>query len=614
MKKKKTKHNNVYTVFFKKTLYILSLAIILKKIKMRIKLTLVIFLFCIISCSNESKHKTSAYFETDPYIETISKSQYFSVSLTEDKQITGQKGVIISLRKNSFINSKKNIVSDVTIELIEMLSIPDMLLSNMTTYSNGKLLETDGMVFINAFDKNGNTLNINPKAPIYVEIPTNKNKSGMMVYDGIRDKNGNMNWSNPKPMKNYLKTVPLGSLNFLPKNYENNLSRIYPFKEITKKFQDSIYFNTPIDTCRYLNVELSKQFGIEMYVECGVLPYRVKAIKQPEFQESFIATKAFERRLKAMRKYCKCSIFDTYVNNLDMNLYEIDSIIASKIKHLLEDELTDDISDNVINEFEVFAKERLLNVNMDDVHFQNLKQFYKNKEKQYKEEFLKLKKQLSETQEDNKAKITELTSQFMKIAKKRESLRMPKYGFITTSLGWKNIDRGIQEKNWMYKNIEINYNNEMTLESVHIYALFNSKKVVTRLIENNQNGNFGFNPDIEAIQIPKKENIVIVAIGSKGDNYFFSENLVFSGVDDNSKMNSKIILKETTLKEIKIKLSKINSIYEDADLINDIEINNKLAIAKAAYQKGQTNKKNLIKMACECQESQEEEGINLYME
>jgi hypothetical protein len=158
-------------------------------------LSLLIGFILILSCNNNKPSttvvKTSKISESDPFKETMVESQFFEINAKEDNVVEGKNGTVVVFPKGCFLDSDSNVVEDgVKIELAEALEMKDMILSNLNTTSDGKLLESDGMIYINAFDKDGNQLTISKDNPIHIEIPTKKKIAGMMAFKGIRDKMG----------------------------------------------------------------------------------------------------------------------------------------------------------------------------------------------------------------------------------------------------------------------------------------------------------------------------------------------------------------------------------------------------------------------------------------
>ena len=93
--------------------------------------------------------------------------------------------------------------------------------------------------------QNGKQLKVNPLIPIHVEIPTLNKKNDMMVYKGIRDSVGNINWVNPKPLSNFLIPLDIFSLDFLPIGFREEVEKGLPFgtfEEPTDEIIDSLYY------------------------------------------------------------------------------------------------------------------------------------------------------------------------------------------------------------------------------------------------------------------------------------------------------------------------------------------------------------------------------------
>ena len=221
---------------------------------MRNKLLIIfsISLLLLVSCNKVTKKQNSlkASLE-DPFLNSITESQYFEIDTKKDHIVEGQKGTLLILPKGCFIDKNGlTVTKNITVELVESLDLEEMILSNLTTTSNGQLLETDGMIYISA-KANGEELNINKEIPIHIEIPTSKRKEGMMAYKGIRDEQGNMNWVEPQKIDNYLIPVDMKLLDFFPEGFEDAVKQGMPFKNYNKanpKLVDSLYYSLSIQT------------------------------------------------------------------------------------------------------------------------------------------------------------------------------------------------------------------------------------------------------------------------------------------------------------------------------------------------------------------------------
>ena len=74
-----------------------------------------------------------------PFKETIVPSQFFEIKGDKDNVLEGEQGTVMVFPKGCFLNTKGEIVEEnISIELAEAFSLTDILLSNLTTTSNGK--------------------------------------------------------------------------------------------------------------------------------------------------------------------------------------------------------------------------------------------------------------------------------------------------------------------------------------------------------------------------------------------------------------------------------------------------------------------------------------------
>jgi hypothetical protein len=139
--------------------------------------------------------KAAGKLLADFYLKNDKKPQFFLINNTKDTTIVCAEKTKITIRANSFVNSKsKNAVTDkIKISVKEYYKISDILLGRLSTTSNGKLLETGGMLDVNAFSENEKCELKSGKA-IEIAFPTKKEKEGMQLFSG-NWKNGQINWA-----------------------------------------------------------------------------------------------------------------------------------------------------------------------------------------------------------------------------------------------------------------------------------------------------------------------------------------------------------------------------------------------------------------------------------
>ncbi|MFT5513752.1 MAG: hypothetical protein ACI8SE_002161 [Bacteroidia bacterium] len=520
----------------------------MKKLLTKI-LGLSILAFTLMQCtSNNSEYNSTPKFHpNDPFQETIVPSQNFEIDTKGDNVIEGKNGTIVVIPKECFMNSNGETVSGkVKIELAEALSLDQMLFSNLTTTANDKLLETDGMIYINA-SANGEQLTVDNNNPIYIEIPTTKRKSGMMAYKGVRDENGNMDWTDPKELEKILVTVDLNLLNFLPQGFEAEVIRGLPFKDhqiATKHLLDSLYYSLSLSNGNevvegfigtdynepYYNKNkevIDGKYTDKSYVTgetdeftridstateqplCGIDPAIIKVIKSEKFQNTLIATREFEIRLQTLFKVCRNDILEIYIKNLDKDLWEIDSIAASTLgEHILA------------SEFRNYSGQKLTNVKEANKFTQLLQGYYDRQLKLVRASLESVKeKALKELQ--NKNDIAEkIATEYKGLLRKREKYRMETYRFEWSETGWINIDRGPNPKDWGPQRLEMIVQDGDSFDRVHTYVVYTSIKSLYRL---NSSDNVLFyvgNDQKKKMLMPKRRLAVAISIAYRSDKPF----------------------------------------------------------------------------------------------
>ncbi|WP_420603742.1 hypothetical protein [Flagellimonas sp.] len=570
--------------------------------KLRKLLLCLLASFTLTGCFQTNISSVIKCSKDDPYEKSIVKSQFFNISGNIDNIIEGEEGTLVIFPKGCFIRSNGSpVIENVEIELAEALSLDQILLSNLTTTSNGKPLETDGMIYLNATTEN-KQLSINPEIPIYVEIPTDEVKSGMMVYKGIRDESGNMNWVQPKKLENSLVAIDIFSLNLLPRGFEEEVEKGLPFRDFrqaTPQVIDSLYYygnayiNDVIEKKRLSATEnegfyysiltsdevdsmvpeseesdilINNDIQDTLYATYGVDPLKIKALKSEKFQNTLIATREFEKRLQVMFKICRPDILDIYINNLDKNLWELDSLAATILK-----------GDKHEDAFLGFSKERKTKIRGADKNVQILSKYYKQRLKQIKTESRKIFEELEQSRKIEEKKKQKIREAYREILKKREKHRMETYGFQQTELGWLNIDRGAGEKDWESQRLEVLVKNGDFYDRVHTYIFYKSIKSLFRLNSLDSKTFFVGNENSREMLIPKRKPAVIASIAYLDDEVYSS----FFEFETNSTKEIEINLNKTEKKKLDEILGEFdtngveNSISSDLEFMEQLSMNRK---------------------------------------
>ena len=135
--------------------------------------------------------------------------QHYQIDNSKDTTLIAARSGVFKFEKGSF--DEDGIID---IEIKEAYSPIEMLYAGLTTESNGRLLESGGMFYINAKSK-GKQLKL--QKSINVSIPTNYINNEMHVFKGEEKENGKINWVDPQSINDSIKkadSLALGKIIF----------------------------------------------------------------------------------------------------------------------------------------------------------------------------------------------------------------------------------------------------------------------------------------------------------------------------------------------------------------------------------------------------------------
>ncbi len=128
-------------------------------------------------------------------LKTTVPSTFHDVKSTEPVTLSGRQGTIVNIPASAFVNANGIPVTGlVQIEMKEVFTRSEMLLSNLPTISNGKLLESGGVVYLDAKTMDGEEVSVAPGKSISIQFPSGPPAAGMQAFAGNYDAAGNMNW------------------------------------------------------------------------------------------------------------------------------------------------------------------------------------------------------------------------------------------------------------------------------------------------------------------------------------------------------------------------------------------------------------------------------------
>lgn len=127
--------------------------------------------------------------------QTIVPSKFFPVDGAKGGTLIGDRGTKVIIPENAFVDLKGNpVTGKVDFEFKEIIDKSDIVLSNVPTMANGELLESKGVVFLDAKSE-GQPLRIAPDKTIEVEFVNGSKEEGMQGFSGAYDRSGRMNWT-----------------------------------------------------------------------------------------------------------------------------------------------------------------------------------------------------------------------------------------------------------------------------------------------------------------------------------------------------------------------------------------------------------------------------------
>jgi hypothetical protein len=416
-------------------------------------------------------------------------TQLFSIDPTKDTVLETEGGIVFAVPAGAFLGAN----GTVTLEVREALNPLDIINGGLSTTSDGNLLETGGMFYLNA--RSGEqSLKINPEKPVYANVPANEIKPGMMLFTGERKPDGSINWKNPKPMEKQLIPVDINTLDFYPKGFREKVAEL-GFNANDKRVTDSIYYsysgrpyltrflvvdNYLEDTVKYIITErinktspqaISNEDTLKLvgeytppkalldttYHVYEVNPARISAIWNNKFQNTIIATKEFEERLQAIFKHGSFDVLDLYINNLNKKMYEIDSMAAFGV-------------DAYRPEFEAFYLRHDGGIAIKENHMKKLQEYFNKKrtatelaaQKTYNERIAKETKAdkthndviTKQSQNDAKRESENFQHEYdVNLNEAYKQLGIEKfnppanayYAFAIPATGWNNVDKYVLE-------------------------------------------------------------------------------------------------------------------------------------------------------------------------
>ncbi len=249
------------------------------------------------------------------YSQTTTQSDYYQLDPNTDHLIRAQKGTVIHIPRNAFVDatSGESVSQTVQVEIKELYNRSEYLNSNIATISNDQQLIAGGVVYLNA-SAAGRRLQLAGDKSIYVEFSQHKEELyDMQLYFGDLNDKGEINLAAAGGKYNKLVPLPL----------------------------EKLYFD-------------------EFWCDCSSEKRWNRQWAQlysTEFINSWIATREFRQRLRVLRDmgYYEPG-FQIYLDNTDKDLWKVDQMVAAQLKADAEKRKT---NNDEVAYFANFSKQKL---------------------------------------------------------------------------------------------------------------------------------------------------------------------------------------------------------------------------------------------------------------
>lgn len=130
------------------------------------------------------------------YRQTERKAQEFCINPGRDTVLRCEKGTIVYVKANSFKILNSCATNCISFKIKEDFLKSEMILDNLSTTSNGKIIETQGMIYTEANDCKGNKLNLVRGKDLVIMLPTDSFNPNAKIFTGKRSPHDSiMNWT-----------------------------------------------------------------------------------------------------------------------------------------------------------------------------------------------------------------------------------------------------------------------------------------------------------------------------------------------------------------------------------------------------------------------------------
>ncbi len=261
--------------------------------------------------------------------------QDFRINPKSSQVIIGKSGTMVLIPENAFKDANGNVVNGkVKMEIVEGIKDADIIKMNLGTMSDQGPLETGGMIYINAFSENGDSLKLADGKKLDVEIPTDNKKTGMKLWNGIVQKDGSVSWTNPQPLKENLRPVPAISLE---KNSGGKAEKKQESTDNVIMLRSKEYLWEQwwdVKNHRWVNDRsgATSDTNIVAVASADGKSTELVNLADKKFENTNIATAEFRSRIPFINQACDSRLILCYTENPQRALWKSDNAAADSLE------------------------------------------------------------------------------------------------------------------------------------------------------------------------------------------------------------------------------------------------------------------------------------------
>ena len=122
------------------------------------------------------------------------RNQSFKVQANQDTTLIGARGTMVRIKSNSFVFEDGSApTQDIDFKMKEVYDYSDMILENLTTMSDNQMLETGGMLYLEAWAE-GRKLKLKQDTRLMLYFPFKQNVDDMLLFEGEHTAQDLINW------------------------------------------------------------------------------------------------------------------------------------------------------------------------------------------------------------------------------------------------------------------------------------------------------------------------------------------------------------------------------------------------------------------------------------